>query len=341
MSFSRVDSLSKDRRQLLDQADAFILRRYPVLRYAVIVQDDKLLWTGCYRKAAANLSDPVPIAPIKSVTKSIIALLTGIAIDQGLLKGTDQTLGELLPGRADDLSANPQAAALTLHHLLSMTTGFLWRGGRAGMEPLARRMMDEQDWLRFILALPVVARDIGSFQYNSAVSHLLSVVIEETSGLTSAEFARQNLFAPLGIDEFEWESAPDGSSIGGWGLNLSALSMARIGQLCIDRGRHGDEPVVSSEWIDKIWTPVCDVTTQHGMNQPRDFEKAQYGYQWWIRGNAEIQLFCAEGAGGQMIVCIPERQAVIVTSCEYTRRGVSLWPLFERYWIPLLTQSCT
>jgi len=129
-------------------------------------------------------------------------------------------------------------------------------------------------------------------------------------------------------------------------LSLSGLSMARLGLLCINGGKlhgqpdaqNGKAQVISPQWIAQMWKPYSDAQSPQGKNQPKDYQLARYGYQWWIRSNSDIQLYCAEGLGGQMICCIPKLKAVIVTSTD-TRRAPRLWPLLEHHWIPALMQT--
>ncbi len=326
--------------RMLDETEPLISRRYRRLRNLVIVQDNRLLCARSYNTAPATEANrsPESAAPIKSVTKSIIALLVGIAIDQKLIRDVDQPLSQLLESKADVLSANPSAAELTLHQLLSMSTGIQWRGGRAGMEPLAGRMMQEDDWIAFALSLPVIASDIGQFQYNSAVSHVLSAIIQQACGQSTAAFAEQHLFKPLQIKDYEWETDRQGISTGGWGLSLAPQSLAKIGDLCLHQGQHKGQPIVSKRWITQMWSPHVEAHSQHAKSQPADFQTARYGYQWWIRGNDTIEIYCAEGAGGQMLCCIPRYNAVIVATNDYTRHQISLWPLIEHHWLPALMQ---
>ena len=328
-----------------EATDTVIARRHQSLRNVVILQDQTLLYSRTFPNSehssnGKNLArDPGTIAPQKSVTKSVIAMIAGMLIDQKLLASVDQPISQLLGSRSHYFDKNPQAAQLTLHHLLSMTTGFLWRDGRAGMEPMASRMMQRSDWTNFIVSLPVASANIGKFQYNSAVSHLISTIIEQAAGMSTASYAQINLFSPLGITDFEWESDPEGISIGGWGLSLSSLSMAKLGKLCLDHGKYNGRQLISRRWIERMWTPYSRAKSLHAKSQPLDYHSAQYGYQWWIRGNDKIQLYCAEGAGGQSIVCLPALRSVIVTSSDYSARSASLWPLFEKHWIPAIENN--
>lgn len=323
--------------QMLRDTETLVARRHPSLRCLVIARDDSLLCARGYapRHRSGAERDPATPAPVYSVTKSVSALLVGVCIDRGLIKSVDQPLSELLGDEyRADLESNPYVAQLSLHRLLSMTAGLLWRNARAGLEPMVGRMTQRDDWVRFALSLPVAHDKAGQFQYNSAVSHLLSAVVQRASGESAASFARRQLFEPLGIDEFEWQTDPRGTSIGGWGLSLSPLSMARLGQLCVGAGAYNGARLLSADWIARQWQRHSDAHSIHADNQPSHYHTAGYGYQWWIRGSDDIALYCAEGLGGQLICCMPAARAVIVASCEYPGRRTLLWPLLDRHWIP-------
>lgn len=331
--------------QMLADTEALIARRYKSLRSVVLMRDGNILCAqDYYNKSTAatgnsfadSFSDS--IAPVHSVTKSVVALVVGQLVDRSMLD-VEQPLAELLPAYKQVFNKNPDIARVTLHQLLSMTPGLLWRNARAGLEPMVGRMVQQSDWVGFALSLPVKQAQVGQFQYNTAVSHLLSAVIEAHCGQNTASFAAEHLFAPLGISEYTWDADSNGVTIGGWGLSLSPLSMARIGQLCIDNGVSDGKQLVSAEWIKHMWTPYSEAHSLHAQTQPVAYPVARYGYQWWIRGDEKLPLFCAEGLGGQSIYCLPKHRAVIVTRCDYPGRRTSLWPLFEEHWLPAVTET--
>ena len=327
--------------QMLADTESVIARRYKSLRSVVLMQDGNLLCACDYHNkstttsANSSVDASNSIAPIHSVTKSVVALLVGQLVDRSLIE-VEQPLVELLPAYKQAFNKNADIAQVTLHQLLSMTPGLLWRNARAGLEPMVGRMMQQPDWVAFTLSLPVKQSQAGQFQYNSAVSHLLSAVIEAHSGQRTVNFAAEHLFTPLGIDEYTWEADSNGVTIGGWGLSLSPRAMARIGQLCIDNGVGNGKQLVSAQWIKRMWTPYSEAHSLHAQTQPASYPVARYGYQWWIRGDEQLPLYCAEGLGGQSIYCLPKHGAVIVTRCDYPGRRTSLWPLFEEHWLPVV-----
>ena len=171
-----------------------------------------------------------------SVTKSVLSSLVGIALQEGLLASPDQPVLDFFPEIHPD-PANP-LRLLTLRHLLAMASGLLWP--RKGWhEIMVERLRRSPDWVRFILDLPVRREDIGKFHYCSAASHLLSAVLTRAAGQSTCDYARQRLFAPLGIPDVQpgsdWETDPQGITLGGWGLHLSAREIARFGWLYVTR----------------------------------------------------------------------------------------------------------
>ena len=183
---------------------------------------------------------------IASITKSFISALIGIAIDKGFIKSVDQCVLDFFPEFGNKGSAN-LLGDLTLKHLLTMKTGFLWMEGiRGGASPMFKRLKRQKDWVKFILNLPITKKKINTFQYNSAVSHILSAIISKATNLDAQSFANKFLFKLIGIEEFHdsnensyvlediinnnqihvWLKDPQGINIGGWGITLKTRDLA-------------------------------------------------------------------------------------------------------------------
>ena len=301
----------------LSTADSHIQRTHPALNTLLMVADGRVLHSRVYNPRT-GLDTP---QPQKSVTKSVMSALIGIAIERGHITGVDQPLKALLKTRFSKEDSNATGNT-TLHQLLSMTCGLLWRDGRLGNEPMVPRMMNQDDWIDFVLKLPVNTAMVGRFQYNSAVSHLLSAVIHATTGLHADRFADDALFGPLGITDYTWERDRQGYPIGGWGLSLCPRDMVKFGELYLHGGRAHGKQIFADEWVARSVTPHTE----------------GYGYQWWLRTINNIPMWCACGLGGQSICCIPQFNSLIVTTSQLAGRRKPLWPLFEKYWLPALQQ---
>jgi CubicO group peptidase (beta-lactamase class C family) len=239
---------------------------------------------------------------IHSCTKSIISALIGIAIDQGYIESVQQPVQDLFPERSvANLTADKEA--MTLEHVLMMATGlncrdsylYRWRG--------LNKMRQSPDWVQFVLDLPMAEEPGTRFEYCNSASFLLSAIIQETTGMTALEFARENLFAPLGISDVAWPANPQGINIG-WGeLRLRPHDMAKIGYLYLNQGMWDGEQVIPSAWIRASTREhISAETLQDG-----------YGYQWWIDASG---VYMALGYAGQYIVVLPEKDMVVVFTSD-------------------------
>jgi len=234
---------------------------------------------------------------VASVTKSVTSLLVGMAIDRGLIKGVQEPALNFFPERAAAV-ADEQKKRLTLEHLLTMTSGFChsYRDGEA--QPGAMRL--SPDGVRFMLDQPLVTAPGSVFAYCSLAPHLLSAVVTRATGLNELEFARKNLFGPLGITRVEWPADSQGNS-SGWGdLFIRPIDLAKIGYLLLGRGLWQGTRIVFEEWI--------QVSTR-----PHVFESdtTGYGYLWWMPLSTP-GLYEARGRGGQRLSLWPRRNLLVV-----------------------------
>ena len=234
---------------------------------------------------------------IYSCTKSVVSALAGIAIDEGYIEGVDQPVLDFFPERtAANLDADKQA--MTLEDVLTMSTGlecrdsylYRWRG--------LRQMEQSDDWVQFMLDLPMAEEPGTRFEYCNGASFLLSAIIQETTGMSALEFANEHFFGPLGIVNVEWSSNPQGITIGWSDLHLTPHDMAKIGYLYLNEGWWDGEQVVSAEWVEASTHEHISATLEDG-----------YGYQWWIDDSS---IYMALGYAGQFIFVIPDKDMVAV-----------------------------
>lgn len=238
-----------------------------------------------------------------SVTKSVTSALVGIAIDQGYLSGVDAPVLDFFPDR-EIKNLDARKKALTVHDLLSMTAGMDWPEGPfeglVSPDYTTIQMAQKADYVQFVLDRPMAADPGTTFVYNSGASHLLSAIIQETTGQSAYGFAEKNLFRSLGIDldPAMWAEDPQGYTIGYSQLRLEPQDLAKIGYLYLNQGRWDDEQVISREWIQAS-------TRNH--SPPGG---PAYGYQWWLE--PDINAFSARGLHGQAIVILPDIDMVVV-----------------------------
>jgi CubicO group peptidase (beta-lactamase class C family) len=242
-----------------------------------------------------------------SVTKSVLALTVGTALDAGCLSSVDQTIGELL---GPTLVSDPGKSAVTLRHLLTMSSGidFPEASFYASGPSLYDAWVRAPDQVAFVMARPLTARPGERFEYGSGTIHLASVALSRACGATASTIADSRLFDPLAIVSRSWETDRQGYSNGGAGLSLTATDMQAIGALVLDAGRYRGRQVVSSSWVQAMTS--AQIATGSGATQ-------WYGYGWWVgRTRAGDPLALANGWGGQFIAVVPARGLVVTTACR-------------------------
>ena len=175
-----------------------------------------------------------------SATKSVTSTLIGMALADGRLDSTDHKVVDFF---ADRTIANLDDAkkAITVQHLLDMTSGLAWQEGVNGGAESYIAMARSPDWQQFILDRPMATPPGSRFYYNTGNSHLLSAILGKVTGRSTLDYARERLFGPLGIDDVLWRVDPQGVSNGGNDLYLQPRDMAKIGYLWLRGGAVGGQ----------------------------------------------------------------------------------------------------
>ena len=204
---------------------------------------------------------------VASVTKSVTSTLIGLAIERGKLQSVTQSVMSLFPDR---IVANLDARkkTLNLEHLLTMQAGW-----DCGFEENERRLMEMRrstDWIQFMLDLPMVAPPGTRWAYCSGNCHSLSAILKQTTGTDALNFARRELFEPLGITDVAWPADVNGNNHGWGDLQMYPRDMLKLGQLFLQRGRWGERQIISESWI-------ATATRSH---VERTSNKDGYGYFW-------------------------------------------------------------
>jgi CubicO group peptidase (beta-lactamase class C family) len=243
------------------------------------------------------LDEPVNV---KSVSKSVIAALVGVAIGRGLLAGVEQRvaplLADLVPADAD-----PRIGAITLEHLLTM---------RAGLERTSGRnyggWVSSANWVEDALSRPFVAEPGGRMLYSTGSYHLLSAVLTRAADRSTLALAREWLGAPLAIAIPPWTRDPQGIYLGGNNMELAPRALLRFGELYRQHGIWNGRQVLPAGWVETSWQPrVRSPFTGHS-----------YGYGWFIAQARGYRVSYAWGYGGQMIYVVPELALTVVMTSD-------------------------
>ncbi|WP_460663922.1 serine hydrolase domain-containing protein [Kribbella swartbergensis] len=241
-----------------------------------------------------------------SVSKSFTSTAVGLAIEDGLLSLDDTVVSFFT---ADELpeTISDNLAAMTVRHLLTMTTGH----GKDTVEALSR----DRRMVKVFLGLDVEHEPGTVFVYNSGATYMLSAILQRLTGQRLLDYLRPRLFEPLGITEATWQVSAEGITVGGWGLSINTESLARFGQLLLQRGVWEGKQLVPAEWIEAATSKQVPNDNQENP----DWQQG-YGFQFW-RGRHNT--YRGDGAFGQFCLIFPEYDAaLIVTSATQNMQAV-------------------
>jgi CubicO group peptidase (beta-lactamase class C family) len=248
---------------------------------------------------------------IRSVTKSVVSILFGIAVDRGLIRSLDLTVKEILGDYVDSMSA--ATGSITIRNLLTMSGGFQWEELRTTYD--LALWTNASDKIAHVLRLPIVNAPGTQFTYNTAACQLLSAIFKAITGMTLYDFAVNNLFQPLGMSGMRpWEMDSKGFHYGGYKLSLTPIDMLSIGQLFLNEGQFGGRQIVSAEWVRA--STRAQISTANAMPYG-----PTYGYLWWSGRYGTYDYYFANGFGGQFIFNVPALRLVVVTRSDWTGTG--------------------
>lgn len=276
----------------------------------VVLKDGQKAYEGAFGGYTAGQA-----LHVYSVTKSVFSALIGIAIGKGLIQGVEQPVLDFFP----DVPAVP--GKITLKNLLTMTAPYKY-----DQEPY-EAFFTSGDWVRFALD-SLGGPHTGAFRYSPIVgAHILSGILAKAAGRPILDFAREHLFTPLGIDvprnvvlrdEAEhlafgasknargWVVDPQGLNTASWGLCLTPMDMARLGQLYLNGGAWEGKQLIPAAWV-KESTTVHSRWAQMGLS---------YGYLWWILEES-APIYAAMGDGGNVIYINEAKGLVVAMAASF------------------------
>ena len=277
--------------------------------------------------------DQTTLHDLRSVTKTITGALVGLAAEQGALR-----LDAPVPAVLDlPIPVARDKAALTVRHLLTMTSGLEWdERSHPYTDPRnSETAMDlSESSVEYVLSQELVDPPGTRFAYCGGCTMVLAAAVREATGLALDRFAEEHLFGPLGIDDFEWYQHQDGLPIAASGLRLRPRDMLKFGQLYLDEGRWQGRQVLPSTWVAESTSLVIQLDSISG-----------YGYQWWVDlepVDGEVEAIpVARGNGGQRIYLVRSLGLVVaITAGNYNSADSRMSEFaFWRYILPAFTES--
>ncbi len=245
----------------------------------------------------------------KSTSKGVISTLVGIALREGFIGSLDEPALAYFP-EYDAKDAGK--LDITIRDLLTMSAGLKWREN--DLNSMYTFFVSKRIAGR-VLKQPLVDVPGSTFNYNTGLTHLLSVIVSRASGMSTLEFAREYLFGPLDIQNVQWDTDRDGYHIGGSELFLTPRDMMKLGVLYLNNGTYEGEQIVPADWVRES-TSTQVTGSFHGA-------QVEYGYLWWLGiGNPLFtyldgeNAFLAMGVRGQRILVLPERDTVVVITAD-------------------------
>ena len=274
----------------------------------MIVKDGKVIFSRWQSEGV----DTVPHV-LHSVSKTFTATAVGLAIADGKMKLTDKIIDffpDKLPAEVSD-----NLKAMTVRDLLTMSCGH-------DVEPSGFRGGEETDWVQAFLAHPVVHKPGTFYLYNSLGTYMLSASVQKVTGEKVVDYLDTRLFQPLHIDKPKWDESPQGINCGGWGLYLKTEDLAKMGQLLLQQGEWNGKQIIPAEWVSEMskkqvesvnpGTRMEDAEAKGMTVETSDWMQG-YGYQMW---RCRPGCFRADGARGQYIIVVPDKNAVIAITSD-------------------------
>ncbi len=241
--------------------------------------------------------------PIWSCTKQVLGVLSGLAVEQGVISSINDPISTYLE---DELVNHSDKNDITIADILTMRSGIGF-DETSDVSTLLQQIPDNT--IDFILSLPMIYSSGETFNYNSGEPHLLSACIQNSLDSSLENWADDELFSKIGFSNYSWLEY-DGYNFGGYGISTTPRELAKIAQLVLNNGEWNGDQLINSSWINEM------VTTKTSTGENSDYS---FGYLWWI--NESENVYFMAGSGGQYACIIPDKNMIVVATSEYDTDG--------------------
>ena len=240
-----------------------------------------------------------------SVSKSFTATAVGFAVTEKRISVNDKVVSFFPADLPDTVSS--YLSSLTIKDLLTMSVG-------QDPDPTGPIGSNNDNWVAGFFRTPILYQPGSRFLYNSAATYMLSAIVQKVTGQRVLDYLQPRLFSPLGISGIDWEVSPQKVNAGGWGLRLKTEDMAKFGQLFLQKGNWNGKQIVPRSWVEEASTKKIDQDPNASQARRDSSDWLQgYCYQMWRSRNNSYR---GDGAFGQFIIVLPEKDAVVVITSE-------------------------
>jgi CubicO group peptidase (beta-lactamase class C family) len=281
------------------------------IRSLLVFKDNKLV-AESYMK---DRNDRTNLHPIWSCTKQVIGILTGIAVDKGLISVNDK-ISDHLP----QVSGHSEKSGITIENLLMMKSGIDYNNDGYFGEDSKLAREEPSNSLDFVLGLGMHSVPGTQFRYKNSDPHIISAIIQGKTGKTTRDWAREVLFDKIGITNLEWRTYKDGITFGAFGILTTPREMGKIGQLVANDGMWDGEQIVSRTWIDEITQAKVSPNETH-------YTDTGFGYLWWKDIMRNVSM--AWGHGGQYILINKDKNLIVVITSERHTTGDAFLSIYS------------
>ena len=275
---------------------------------------------------------------VMSVSKSMLSAIAGVALQKGYIDKLDSKMLDYLPDYIYE-GMDQRKHDITIRHLLNMRMGI--ERESADNYGVYMELYNSDNWVKKTIEYPLIFDPGESMRYNTFITHILSGVITNATGMSTHEFAFKNLFKPMGIDIDFWEQDPQGIYFGGNSMHITPREMAAFGYLYLNDGMLNGKQIISRDWVIFSRSPSTDLAHPNEWGSMKNYN---YAYLWWLGQFNHYDCFMAIGYGGQFIFIFPVADLIVVSTAENnipnestTEQEWAIHELLTNYILPSLS----